>query len=388
MTAPAAEREILSQALLDGFAGRAARNDKENRSFSEDFEELKAAGYLNMAVPESMGGLGMNLSGVCQQTRRLAYHSPSTALATNMHIYWTGVAAGLLQMGDDRLSWLLEESVAGEVFAAGHSERGNDFPIFLSTTKAERVDGGYKFTGHKMFGSLAPVWTRLGLHGQTEDGKVIHAFMPRETKGYRIEETWDTLGMRATRSDDTILEGAVVEDKYIANIVDAGGADIFVLSIFAWAEPTFANIYIGLAQRAMDLGVEGLKKRSSLAVTRTMAYHPEMQHTVADMAMELESMNPHADAIAKEWSEGADHGEAWPMKLVAMKHHCVVGAKNVVDGALTLTGGSGMFKGNELERLYWNVRAGTFHPAVPALVYEIVGKTMLGIELGEQPRWG
>ncbi len=67
---------------------------------------------------------------------------------------------------------------------------------------------------------------------------------------------------------------------------------------------------------------------------------------------------------------------------------CVTSAKTVVDGALTLTGGTGMFKGNELERLYRDVRAGTFHPAVPSLVYEITAKTMLGIELGEQPRWG
>ena len=66
--------------------------------------------------------------------------------------------------------------------------------------------------------------------------KVVHAFMPRETKGYRIEETWDVLGMRATRSDDTILEGAVVPDRYVARVVPAGaaGIDPFVLGLFAW----------------------------------------------------------------------------------------------------------------------------------------------------------
>jgi hypothetical protein len=51
------------------------------------------------------------------------------------------------------------------VFNAGHSERGNDLPVLLSTTKAERVDGGFRFTGHKMFGSLMPVWTRIGNDG-------------------------------------------------------------------------------------------------------------------------------------------------------------------------------------------------------------------------------
>ena len=105
----------------------------------------------------------------------------------------------------------------GEVFAAGHAEAGNDLPVLLSTTKAERVDGGYRFTGRKSFGSLAPVWTQLGLHGMDASDpkapKIVHGFLSRDAKGYRIEPTWDVLGMRATKSDDTILEGAFVPDS-------------------------------------------------------------------------------------------------------------------------------------------------------------------------------
>ena len=73
--------------------------------------------------------------------------------------------------------------------------------------------------------------------------------MPRDTDGYTVVDTWDTLGMRATRSDDTVLEGAFVPDRYIARVVPAGfaGADAFVLGIFAWAEPTFATVYSALA---------------------------------------------------------------------------------------------------------------------------------------------
>ena len=47
-----------------------------------------------------------------------------------------------------------------------------------------------------------------------------------------------------------------------------------------------------------------------------------------------------------------------------------------------------MFKKSELERLFRDCRAGRFHPGNPALTHEIVGKTALGIDLGEQPRWG
>src|SRR5579859_7649889 len=245
---------VLSDQLMERFGARAPAYDRENRFFSEDFDDLRLAGYLEIAVPGELGGRGMNLAAVCQEQRRLAYRAPATALATNMHIYWTGLAADLLRAGDTSCRWILEEAARGEVFAAGHGEGGNDFPVMLSTTRAERAEGGYRFYGHKIFGSLSPVWTRLGLHAMdTSDPaqpRVVHAFLPRDTDGYRIVPTWDVLGMRATRSDDTILEGAFVPDRYIPRVVPAGlaGADLFVLGIFAWAEPTFAN-YIGDKRR-------------------------------------------------------------------------------------------------------------------------------------------
>ena len=96
----------------------------------------------------------------------------------NMHLYWVGVAADLWRAGDRSLEWILRGAVNGEVFAAGHAERGNDVPLFQSTTKAERVTGGYRFTGHKSFGSLTPVWTYLGLHALDASDpaapKVVH----------------------------------------------------------------------------------------------------------------------------------------------------------------------------------------------------------------------
>jgi alkylation response protein AidB-like acyl-CoA dehydrogenase len=289
--------------------------------------------------------------------------------------------------------WLLEEAVAGEVFAAGHGEAGNDMPVLMAVAQAEPVDGGYTFTGHKIFGSLTPVWTRLGLHGidtsDPDNPKIVHAFMPRDTPGYTIMETWDTLGMRPTRSDDTILEGAFVPDRYIGRVVPAGlaGADLFVLGIFAWAQCTFASMYTAIGERALELAVASAQKRKSVALGgRTMAYHPEIQHEIADMALLLEGAIPHVEKTASDWSNGVDHGGLWPAKLVATKYHAVESAKRIVDLAMEVSGGSGMFKGQEIERLYRDVRCGGFHPANSALVHEIVGKTMVGV-LGEEPRW-
>jgi len=385
---------VLSDQLLDACAGRTAQYDRDNTFFHEDFEQLRAAGYLTLAVPEEFGGKGYRLNQVCQEQRRLARRSPATALATNMHLYWTGVAADLYRMGDTSCQWMLEEAAAGEVFAAGHGEVGNDFPLLMAVARAERADGGYKIFGHKIFGSLTPVWTRLGLHAMDasdpDNPKIVHAFMPRDTEGYRIEETWDTLGMRATRSDDTILDGAFVPDRYIPRVVPAGlaGADAFVLGVFAWAEPTFGSIYLGIAERALELATADARKKTSVAMGgRSMAYHPMIQWEIAEMAVELDSITAHVERIADDWSNGVDHGGLWPAKLVSAKYKAVEGAKRIVDLALDISGGGGMFKRSELERMYRDVRAGGFHPANSSLVHELVGKTYLGV-LGEEPRWG
>ncbi len=384
---------LLPESLLETCRSRAAAYDRDNRFFQEDFDDLVKARYLLLTVPKELGGLGYTLADMSQQTRRLAMYAPATALAMNMHHYWVGLAADLWRQGDKSCEWILRDAAAGEVFAAGHAESGNDLPLLLSTTKAERVDGGYMFTGRKSFGSLSPVWTRLGVHGMdTSDPKapkVVHGFLPRDTKGISIKETWDVLGMRATRSDDTVLERAFCPDKYIARVQPAGaaGIDNFVLGIFAWALLNFGNVYYGLALRVRDLVVDMVKSKSSLGLTRSMAYHPGIQQGIAEITMELEAIGPHLDTVTRDWSNGVAHPD-WPIKIVAAKYRAVEGAWRVVDRAMDLSGGFGMFKKSELERLFRDARAGRFHPANSLLSHELIGKLTLGINPDEQPRWG
>ena len=385
---------VLTDDMLARFSKRAPQYDRDNVFFSDDFEELREAGYLRLAVPTELGGAGLSLAGVAQQQRRLGYHAAPTALAINMHLYWTGTAADLWRAGDLSQLWLLEAAAAGQVFAAGHAESGNDIPVLLSTTKAQRVEGGYRFTGRKSFGSLSPVWTYFGIHGMdTADPsapKIVHAFMPRDTQGYRIEQTWDVLGMRATRSDDTILDGVFVPDRYVVRVVPAGaaGIDPFVLALFAWALLGFGNIYYGLARRALEVTIETVKSKRSIGLTRSMAYHAELQHRIAQMGLAFESIGPHLDRVADDWSNGVDHGGRWPAKIFAAKYHAVEESWRIVDLALEVAGGFGIFRRSGLEQLFRDARLGRIHPANSMLTHEIVAKTLLGISPDETPRWG
>src|SRR3954452_5671911 len=156
--------ELLTDEMLARFDERAPLYDRENRFFTEDFEELKQSGYLLAAVPTEFGGAGLGLDEYSRLQRRLAYVAPATALAVNMHCYWTGVAADLLRAGDESCRWILEKAADGEVFNALHGEAGNDLPLLLAVASAERREGGWEISGHKIFGSLTPVWTFGGVH--------------------------------------------------------------------------------------------------------------------------------------------------------------------------------------------------------------------------------
>ncbi len=385
---------VLTDDLLQRCQKRAPGYDRENKFFQEDFEELRDAGYLKIAVPKEFGGLGLNLAEVAAETRRLAYYAPATAVGLNMHNYWVGLCADVSRSGDSSLDWLLKRAGEGEIFAAGHAEGGNDIPLLLSSTNAEKVDGGYKFTGRKSFGTLTPIYDWLGLHGMdTSDPnapKVVHAFMAKGAKGSTIIKEWDSLGMRATQSEGTQLDGVYVPDEFIARVVPAGfgGADLFVLGIFMWALVGFANVYYAIGERALDVAVEAVTSKSSLAVTRPMAYHPEVQHSIAEMTMTLDSIRPQIDTLAREWSEGVDYGAMYASKVISAKYTATVGAFQVVDTALDLIGGFGINRASEIERLFRDSRLGRIHPANSALSYEVVGKLALGISPDEQPRWG
>ncbi len=394
MTTTEIRPALLDDEMLQRFDERAPEYDRTNTFFTEDFEELRERGYLLASVPADMGGGGLTLSEINRLQRRIAYVAPATAVAINMHHYFVGLCADLHRAGDPSGDWVLERALEGHVFAAGHGEAGNDLPVLLSSANARRVAGGWEFTGHKIFGSLSPVWTYLGIHGMdTSDPanpKVVHGFLHRDAPGYRIEETWDTMGMRATTSHDTILDGAFVPDEATILVCPPGfaGAGMYQVALFAWALLGFAGVYSSIAKRAFDDTVAAMHAKKSMALTRSMAYHPEVQHNVAEMRIHLEAINAHLDRVCDDWSNGVDHGMDWPVKIVACKYDVVTRAWAVIDTAFDLTGGAGIFRRSRFEQLFRDGRLGRIHPGNTLLTHELVGKMSLGINPDEQPRWG
>src|SRR5215510_2276252 len=384
---------LLTDDMLARFDERAVMYDRENRFFDEDFEELQRSGYLLGPVPVEHGGAGLTLEEYVVLQQRIGYAAPATALAINMHCYWMGVAADLMRAGDESCVWMFDRAASGEVFCALHGEAGNDIPLLLAVATADRVEGGWQISGHKTFGSLTPVWTLGGFHAMDtsdpEHPQIVHGFLSRDADGIEVVETWDTLGMRATQSHDTVLDKAFVPDSQVVLVCPAGfaGAGMFQLSIFAWALLGFAASYLGAARRAFDLTIETMPRRTSIALTRSMAHHPEVQHNVADMRVALDAAGALLQTTARDWTAGEPYDD-WPVRLVATRAFVIDRAFAIVDTALDVSGGAGSFRRNRLEQIFRDVRMGRFHPGNTMLAHELIGKLCLGIDPDDPQRWG
>ena len=378
--------DVLPDPLLEKIRGRAADYDRNNGFFHEDLRDLADAGYLKLFVPADDGGLGLGVAAAAQCQRRLATAAPATALAINMHLVWTGVAHVLKARGDNSLDFVLEEAAQGEVFAFGNSEAGNDSVLFDSRTVAAPLPGGgYSFTGTKIFTSLSPAWTRLGIFGKDAAardgaGELVHGFITRQAEGYRILDDWDTLGMRASQSATTVLEGVEAPaDRIFRKLPVGPNADPLIFAIFACFETLLAAVYTGLGERALILGVENAKRRTSFKNSgRSYAQDPDIRWKVADAAMAMDNLYPQLASVAEDVDALAEHGPQWFPKLVGLKVNATETARRVVDLAIRVSGGSSYFRGSELERLYRDVLAGMFHPSDDESAHNTVANAWLG----------
>ncbi|GAA3942323.1 acyl-CoA dehydrogenase family protein [Microbacterium soli] len=374
---------FLPDDLLERIRERAVVHDRENTFPQQDLDELRAAGYLSILVPTELGGAGLGLEQAALLQQRLATASSATALSVNMHLVWTGVAKVFSDRGVPGLEFVQRGAAAGEVFAFGISEGGNDLVLFGSDTDAEpRPDGGYSFTGTKIFTSLAPVWTKLGLHGldttSADAPKLVFAFIDR-TDAVVTSDDWDTLGMRATQSRTTRLNGAIATPEHVVRRIDPGpNPDPIVFGIFSVFELLLASVYTGIARRALDLAVDTAKRRRSKKSGTTYSQDPDIRWRIADMGLAYDALPPQIASLAHDVDARGDHGPRWFTLLSGVKHRAVVMAKQVVDEAMLVAGGGSYFTSDELSRLYRDVLAGMFHPSDPESAHATAASAWLG----------
>lgn len=261
LTRPAPVREgddrfvELAAELGARFARTADEHDRDNTWVAENYEVLAEAGYLRLAVPEDLGGLGASMRQVCYAQAELARSCGSTALAVNMHVYITLVQCFRRRNGMEGAETVLRR-VADEdlvLFTSG----GSDW--LWSNGNAVRENGGYRVNGRKAFCSQAPrgdvLITTAVVDDANGDREVLTFSVPAAAEGVKIIETWDTLGMRGTASHDVELDDVLVADAQIVARRPWGRFDPALLTAVIHFLPPVAAVYHGIAAGARDEAV-------------------------------------------------------------------------------------------------------------------------------------
>jgi alkylation response protein AidB-like acyl-CoA dehydrogenase len=388
MKAPLSERERRFVELADGlaseFAERAAEHDRDGSFPFENYERMAEAGYLGLTVPEELGGMGANLRELLLAQEHLAGGCGSTALAVNMHVSPIGQLASLWRTsGDPKLESFLREAATGKiVYASMTAERGHSV-LMKSNTVAERVEGGYQVTGEKIFGTESAVCTQFTSMAQFDDPdtgpRVMFFRIPRDIEGMTVKQTWDTMGMRATQSNDYTLENVFVPEAAVFHSYPVGHFDAIMLkTVWGWAMPSFGSVYLGIAAGAMAYA-------RGVALQRHREGDPAVQRLFAEMEVLLETARAvlyrHADEIASGSLVSDLPVQDGMARAVLTKYVATNHAVQIVDKALEVVGGAGYYKRSPLERMYRDVRAGVIMPYNNLEAMELFGKTSLEIEM-------
>ncbi|WP_191089933.1 acyl-CoA dehydrogenase family protein [Nesterenkonia ebinurensis] len=379
--------DVLTPDLLHRIRERAPGYDERNEFCAEDLDELQQAGYLKALVPEEFGGLGWDLRQLVETQRRLSAYAPATALAVNMHHVWVSVGRQMVRRGHPEFEQVLTESSEGHIFAFGISEPGNDAVLFDSSTAAQaNDDGSVSFTGTKIFTTLSPAWTRLGLFGKDtaatgEEGEtpLIFGFLPREAEGWRAADDWDVLGMRATHSNSTLLDGATVPAQRIVRRLPTGpNQDPLVFAIFSSFLTLLSAVYTGIGDRALQLGAEHAAAREALTTGETLDQDPDIRYKLAEAQLRQLALDAQLRSIAAEVEAGAEHGPSWFPRLVTLRTTATRTARAVLDAALGTSGGAQYRRTSELSRLYRDALAGIHHPSDDESAHRTLANYLLG----------
>jgi alkylation response protein AidB-like acyl-CoA dehydrogenase len=351
-----------------------AQHDRDASFVAEAYEAMRESGYLGLAVPVEFGGLGATWRQVVLAQHELARWSGSAALASAMHQYLTLVQRWRHHNGAAGADAVLRR-VAGEGIVLATSG-GSDW--VSPTTTAVEVDDGYLFTGRKSFCSQAPGATVLATSavlGEPGPGaEVLHASVPFSSPGVSLVDTWDTLGMRGTASQDVVLEDVFVPADRVLGRRPYGVLSGPLLVAVLHFAPVIAGVYLGIAQGAFDeaLRLTAAKAQPSPGAARQLG-EMDSRLRVARWGV-LGSLDEVGEYPAPDMT-------AVRTVLVA-KRHAVLEAVAVTDLALQVAGGPAFYRRSPLERAYRDVRGGPFHPMTPEATLADVGEAALAAARG------
>ena len=286
----------IGRELAADFATRALEHDQERSLPVENFAKLREAGLYGIGLPKELGGLGVGLVGWTAFAEEIAQGDASTALTFNMHGNATGGIAqrpAIPQDVKERVAKLAVED--GKLMCTSVSEPTSSSLLPASynpTVQAEEVDGGFRLYGRKMFASMFEASDFCYLYAHPKDdpnpAAAIGLLVPTNQDGISVKDLWDTLGMRATRSNQVDYDGAFVPEELALYETD-NFVESFLIQEANWAFGGYTACYLGVGLGIVEWARNQLSTRKSKGYAQVMGYAPELSHRFGEMVTEIEA---------------------------------------------------------------------------------------------------
>ena len=382
--------------LVPGLAERAAGYDAGATFPAEDFTELGRAGMLGLMVPERLGGAGATFADYAEVAMTLAAGNPATALIYNMHASITGALAltpddlarelGATDEFFAMRDQVLRAAADGALYAVAMSERGIGSRLSQVRTSYQPAPGGWHISGEKAFCSGAGHADGY-LVAARRDGPadapgaappVVSYFLVPAGTGITVRETWDPLGMRATASNDLILDVTVPAGALLGGVE---GVVLLLAQVMPqWLVASYAAVYAGIARAAVDAAAADVQSRGLAGMASVRA---RLGRADAQAATAREVVRQAALRVTQEPGTPETSRWIWRAKLVAGDT-----AQQVASSVLEACGTSATRRGHPVERLYRDARCGALQPATSDVCADWLGCAVLGLDPdAETSRW-
>jgi alkylation response protein AidB-like acyl-CoA dehydrogenase len=343
----------LAGEIAPQLASSSRTHDVAGTFVASSYDILKKHRFFSLAVPSELGGGGGSYDDLCHAIRILGQHCPSSALALSMHSHVVATTV-----------WKHTHGQPGEKLLR---KVADDETVLLSTGATDwvdsngtmkRVDGGYRVSARKVFGSGAPaakiIIATAPYDDPHEGWQVLHFPVPMNAEGVSVLEDWDTMGMRGTGSNTVVLDDVFVPDEAIALRRPRGAWHPAWSVVITVAPPLFMAAYVGLAEAATKRALEAARGkepgaalpfqvgelRNELHAARTLWDRMVCNAANYDFAPDLERAN-----------------EALVGKTLVAKA-CVA----TVEKAMEVAGGRAFFRNFGLEQLLRDVHGAPYHP--------------------------
>lgn len=343
--------------------------DTNNEFVTANYTLLREYGFFKMAIPRGLGGGEADYVDICDVIRELARHCGSTALAFAMHTHPVAVNVFKHLRSDENATATLRKIADNDLIIAGTG--ANDW--LASSGEMVKVEGGYRVSAHKHFVSGSPgaqVFVTSANLESDDDREVLHFAIPFNSEGITRHSNWNTLGMRATGSNDVTLDKVFVPEEAIVARRPAGEWHPMWNVVLPTAMPLIMSSYVGLADAATEFAIKAAAKR------------PE---GMAPVIGEMHNQHTLASIILKDMIRSNDNHRFTPTddlasETLVRKTLVATAVMKTVELAAEIVGGAGFFKGHPMERIQRDVKACHFHPLPYRRQYDLSGRVLLGLD--------